>query len=188
VSLSQGVGQKTLDNVRHRTDADPIFRQPCRFNQEFYMTLVRTLSAIAALTLATMATPTWAAADDQHDSHHPAPTTAVLLAHATTTTPAQGMGTLRGNPGIQTQMKNMHDMHDKMLAAKTPEERNALMAEQIDIMQDGMNMMGGMGPGAMMGKPGDMATRQNMLEQRMEMMQSMMQMMMDRTQSLPMMK
>jgi hypothetical protein len=78
-------------------------------------------------------------------------------------------------------MKAMQAMHDRMLAAKTPEERNALMAEQMRLMQGGMGMMGRMGPGAMAGKPGDMAGRQGMMEQRMDMMQSMMQMMIDRT-------
>ncbi|WP_240538513.1 hypothetical protein [Rhodoferax sp. PAMC 29310] len=155
------------------------------------MTLARTLSSIAALTLTTMTTSTWAASDAQHDSHHPVPTTAVLMAHAETTTPAPGMGNMcpmAGMPGREAQLKSMRDMHDKMLAAKTPEERNALMTEKMGVMQNGMNMMGGMGPGAMMGKPGDSATRQSMVEQRMEMMQSMMQMMMDRTQSPPMTK
>ena len=155
------------------------------------MTLVRTLSSIAALTLATMATSTWAASDAQHDDHHPAPKNTVLVAQATTAAPAPSMGnmgSMAGMPGMEAQMKSMRDMHDKMLAAKTPEERKALMNEHMGIMQNGMNMMGGMGPGAMMGKPGDMAARQSMMEQRMEMMQSMMQMMMDRTQSLPMTK
>ncbi|MBX9610996.1 MAG: hypothetical protein K2X51_05160 [Burkholderiales bacterium] len=86
---------------------------------------------------------------------------------------------------MDAQMQTMREMHDKMLAAKTPEERNALMTEQMKIMQNSMGMMGGMGPGAMKGKPGDMAARQGMMEQRMEMMQSMMQMMMDRMQSIP---
>jgi hypothetical protein len=88
-------------------------------------------------------------------------------------------------PGMEAQMKMMSEMHDKMLAAKTPEERNALMAEHMKIMQSGISMMGDMGPGAMMAKPDDMAARQGMLEQRMDMMQSMMQMMMDRMQSVP---
>jgi hypothetical protein len=90
----------------------------------------------------------------------------------------------------------MREMHDKMMRARTPEERNALMTEQMKLMQDGMAMMGGMGGGmggmkgmggmgAMQGgkaTPADMATRQQMMEKRMEMMQSMMQMMMDRMQ------
>ncbi len=61
-------------------------------------------------------------------------------------------------------------------------------ADQMKLMQNGMSMMGAMGgmdAGAMMGKPGDMASRQAMMEQRMDMMQSMMQMTMDRMQSVP---
>jgi hypothetical protein len=89
--------------------------------------------------------------------------------------------------GMNAQMQTMRELHDKMLAAKTPEERRALMAEQMTALQNGMHMMGGMGPGPMMDRPGDMDARQDMLEQRMQMMQSMMQMMMDR-ESVPMTK
>ena len=93
--------------------------------------------------------------------------------------------------GGADQMKAMQQMHEQMVAAKTPDERNALMAEHMKLMQSGMNMMGGMGgmggmgAGAANGKPADMAARQGMLEQRMDMMQSMMQMMMDRMPSTP---
>ena len=97
---------------------------------------------------------------------------------------SKGVGTAM--PGYTEQMKAMRDMHDKVMAAKSPEERQALMAEQMKLMQNGMNMMGGMGQGAMMGsKPVDIPARQGMLEQRQDMMQSMMQMMMDRMQMAP---
>ena len=98
---------------------------------------------------------------------------------------------------MDTQMKAMREMHDKMMRARTPEERNALTAEHTKLMRDGMAMMGGMGAGGaggmggMKGMPGmgatptDMATRQQMMEKRMEMMQSMMQMMMDRLPAAP---
>lgn len=39
------------------------------------------------------------------------------------------------------QMKQMSEMHQKMLAAKTPQERQALMAEHMQAMQGGMSMM-----------------------------------------------
>lgn len=39
------------------------------------------------------------------------------------------------------QMKRMSDMHQKMTAAKTPQERQALMAEHMQAMQGGMSMM-----------------------------------------------
>ena len=95
--------------------------------------------------------------------------------------------------GMQDQMKAMQEMHDKMMNAKTPEERQALMAAHMKAMHGGMQMMkgmggmGGMGPmkgGACMsdskGPPADMAKCQQMMEQRMDMMQMMMEMMMQR--------
>jgi hypothetical protein len=91
--------------------------------------------------------------------------------------------------GMDTQMKAMQEMHDKMMAAKTPEERNALMAEHMKTMQDGLAMMNGMSSGGMggmkCGMKGDMAEHHQMMEKRMEMMQSMMQMMMDRLPVTP---
>jgi len=35
------------------------------------------------------------------------------------------------DPRMDEQMKSMQVMHDKMMAAKTPEERNALMSDQM---------------------------------------------------------
>ena len=113
-----------------------------------------------------------------------APTT-----NAAPSSPAPGMP-MADSDGTMAQMdahmKTMREMHDKMMQAKSPEERNALMATHMKQMRDGMTMMGGMGSGGMTGMQGkspmtgDMAVRQQMMEKRMEMMQSMMQMMMDR--------
>ena len=82
-------------------------------------------------------------------------------------------------------MKAMREMHDKMMAAKTPEERNALMAERMKTMQDGMAMMKDMSSGGMAGMKGDGSARHQMMEKRMEMMEAMMQMMMDRPPAAP---
>ncbi|MBI2747817.1 MAG: hypothetical protein HYX43_00375 [Burkholderiales bacterium] len=94
---------------------------------------------------------------------------------------------------MEPRMKAMQEMHQKMMNAKTPEERNALMADHMKAMQGGMSMMKGMGAmdgkgsmegmGAMAdakGMPADMAKHHKMMEQRMTMMQMMMEMMMDR--------
>ena len=83
------------------------------------------------------------------------------------------------------QMKAMEEMHAKMLAAKTPEERQALMADHMRVMRDGMAMMGQVGSGkggaAMDGMGmGAMHGNHDMMSRRMDMMQLMMQMMMDR--------
>ena len=151
------------------------------------MNFVRTISILGTVAATTMATSVWAASDGQNDSHHPAASTTIQVAQATPVTPGMGMG-MGGSammPGSADQMEAMQAMHDRMLAAKTPEERNALMAQQMKLMQSGMGMMGRMGSDAMPGKPGDTAARQGMMEQRMDMMQSMMQMMMDRTAPPP---
>ena len=110
---------------------------------------------------------------------------------------AQGMATPEHSAKMDAQMKTMQGMHEKMMAAKTPEERSKLMAEHMKAMQDGMAMMGGMsgagmgdmkGKGDMKGMPGmtgDMGARHQMMEKRMEMMQTMMKMMMDRLPAAP---
>ena len=142
------------------------------------------LAAAAALAISTAATA--AAPDDDHASHHPPSAPAVQVAQAKPAMPAASMPAGPGMQGINAQMDAMHAMHDRMLRAKTPEERNALMAEQMKLMQGGMAMMNGMGPATMMGgAPGDMAARASGLEQRMDMMQAMMQMMMDRIAAMP---
>jgi hypothetical protein len=85
-------------------------------------------------------------------------------------------------------MKTMQGMHDRMMSAKTPEERQKVMEESRKEMQESMAMMkpmmqgGGMMGGGMMGekgKSGDAQAQMQMMGKRMDMMQMMMQMMMD---------
>lgn len=149
------------------------------------MTLVRNLSSIAALTIATLATSAWAATDGQPGGLPFSSTSAVQVAQATTGSPEMGLGGKSTTPVYADQMQAMQEMHHKMQAASTPAERKVLMVEQMRVMRNGMSMMAGMGGGAMMGKTGDTAAQQGTPEQRMDMMESMMQMMMDRMQSAP---
>ena len=92
---------------------------------------------------------------------------------------------------MDTQTKAMQAMHEKMMAAKTPEERNSLMAEHMKSMQDGMKMMEGMAKPGMAGMQGmagmsaEMSAHHAMMEKRMAMMQTMMKMMMDRMPAAP---
>jgi len=133
-------------------------------------------------------------------------------AHPPDAAATTGMPMPMGGPGapmarMDGQMKTMQAMHDKMMQAKTPEQRSALMPEHMKVMQDSMVMMGSMGSGAMMGKggmgamgadkggapgmqgkgpmDGDMGMHYQMMDKRMQMMQSMMQMMMDRMPAVP---
>ena len=106
-------------------------------------------------------------------------------------TSAHSMATPDQLARMDAQMKTMRDMHEKMMNAKTPEERSKLMAEHMKTMQDGMAMMGGMSSAGMgdmkgmQGMTGDMGARHQMMEKRMEMMESMMKMMMDRMPAAP---
>jgi len=87
---------------------------------------------------------------------------------------------------MDTQTKAMQAMHDKMMSAKTPEERSKLMTEHMKSVQDGMKMMEGMASPGMasmqggMSGMGGMGAPHAMMEKRMAMMQTMMKMMMDR--------
>jgi hypothetical protein len=80
-------------------------------------------------------------------------------------------------------MKKMQALHDKMMGAATPEERQKAMTEARKEMQDSMAMMGPMMQGGGMmggkGKAGDTQAEMQMMGKRMDMMQMMMQMMMD---------
>ena len=135
----------------------------------------RTLVVVATLTIASISS---FAQDDKHKAHHPGGV-------ASATMPAPATGKPAGVPDMammDKHMKAMQAMHEKMASAKTPAEREALMAEHMKLMQEGMSMMGGMAPGK---APANAAARQQMMEKRMDMMQSMMQMMMDRMSMSP---
>lgn len=153
------------------------------------MHAIRTLIALSVATLAT------ACAN---------PGTTAAAPPATDMAPMT-MGGAGSTGAMDTRMKAMQEMHQKMVDATTPAERQALMADHMKAMQGGMAMMkemhampagsgsGGMG---MMGSPGgaapmagmcdgkdmpaDMAKRHQMMTDHMAMMQTMMDMMADR--------
>lgn len=147
------------------------------------MKLARLLSiSLALAALATFAGfgTAWSADDKDHQAHHPAGVdSAAAGSKSTPVKPGADMGRM------DKQMKTMQQMHDRMVAANTPEERTALMAEHMKTMQDGMSMMKGMPSTGMGSMKGDMSTSHQSMEKRMEMMQSMMQMMMDRMPAGP---
>ena len=151
------------------------------------MTNIR--NSLIGLCVAAASMGSFAQNADEHKDHHPAGTTAP--AATAKKSPAKSMNADK-MASMDKQMKAMQAMHEKMASAKTPEERQALMAEHMKMMQDGMGMMKQMGSmsgmGGMQGgkdMSGNMADRQQMMEKRMEMMESMMQMMMDRTTTPP---
>lgn len=74
---------------------------------------------------------------EDHAAHHPPG-----AANA-----APGMPASPSPTQMDSMMKSMQEMHQKMMAAKTPEERTALMQEHMKMMHGCMAMMGG-GPKA----------------------------------------
>lgn len=158
-------------------------------------------TTVLALLLAGASLGAAAQTPAEHEQHHPqgAATTPAATAAAQPATPpnAMGPGQMANMARMDEQLKAMRAMHDKMAAARTPEERQALMTEHLKLMQEGMGMMRQMGAGmpgmggqAGMGPmggmaagnemPADLATRHQLMEKRLEMMESMLQMMMDR--------
>ena len=57
---------------------------------------------------------------------------------------------------MQEKMKTMQEQMGKIHSAKDPQERQKLMKEHMQSMQEGMKMMGGMGAGM---KGGDMMAK-----------------------------
>jgi hypothetical protein len=139
--------------------------------------------ALIALCVATFSLGALAQSADEHKGHHPDGATPPAVSPQKGAANAMSTGSMAK---MDQHMKAMQAMHEKMASAKTPEERQALMADNMKMMQDGMAMMKEMGgmsgmSGMQSGKGmgGNMAERQQMMEKRMDMMQSMMQMMMD---------
>ena len=92
------------------------------------------LAAAVVVALAGCSSFPWPGAEkgapkaDEHAGHHPAGATEQQVEAAK----------------VDKQMEAMQDMHQKMMAAKTPAERAALMKDHMKAMRDGMAMMGRM--------------------------------------------
>ena len=148
---------------------------------------------VLSVAIATASLGAFAQTAAEHTQHHPSEPAKKATKVVAPKAPAKAAESMAA---MDIQMKAMREMHEKMMAAKTPEERKALMGDHMKAMQDGMSMMGKMGSmGAMSGmgdmkgmgadakKDGmsmDMMAHHDMMEKRMEMMTTMMQMMMDR--------
>jgi len=122
-------------------------------------------AAFAALSMTASAQSP--AADQDHAAHHPAGGASAASAPKAPSAKSSIAAAPNGA------MKSMQEMHAKMMAAKTTEERQALMADHMKAMQDGMAMMG-----QMKGEKGGMSSEA--MGKRIDMMEMMMQMMMDR--------
>lgn len=124
-----------------------------------------------------VALPSLAVDDQDHKAHHPEEAVSQPADNSVPAKPAASTEDTRQR--MEMQMKNMQEMHDKMMNAKTPEEREALMEEHMKTMQSGMAMMK-----EMSSQQGNMGDQSNM-QMCMDMMEMMMQMMTDRMSTMP---
>lgn len=79
-----------------------------------------------------------------------------------------------GGPGMETHMRQMQEMHSRMMAATTPEQRQALRAEHQRAMHGGMAaMQEQMGAMQRSGQcsPEMMQRQRNMMQMMMQMME-----------------
>jgi hypothetical protein len=149
-----------------------------------------------------------------HAQHHPqgaasAPVTAQPAVHPSGVKPARPAMSPEQMGAMDKHMKAMQETHQKMMSAKTPEERQAAMAEHMKLMHGSggmpmMSMMGGDAKGMQCDMGGDakgmacgmggnakgmqcgmMGGNNTMMEQRMAHMESMMQTMMERLPAAP---
>jgi hypothetical protein len=142
-----------------------------------FMNLTRKL--LRAMISLVVAIPAFAIAGGQ-DEHHPPSASA-------TAKKAEPTESVDGKAKMDAPMKAMREMHEKMMSVKTPEERQALMADHMKAMRDGMAMMNGMmgdrTPGKAPIAPDATQKQMDMMRKQMDMMQAMMQMMMDRLET-----
>ncbi|EJN17375.1 hypothetical protein PMI36_05719 [Pseudomonas sp. GM79] len=109
------------------------------------------------------------------DEHHPETAPAAPTNDATQTTPMQ-------DKTMSEQMQRMQAAHDKMIAAKTPAERQAAMQEAMTTMKNSMGMMHGhctgmeMGKGMSGSKDGSGTAMMDMMMKMMDQQSSMMKM------------
>jgi hypothetical protein len=164
------------------------------------MTTLRHTVLTIALAVASLGANAQTAAE--HTQHHPTESAPKALKAPPAKSPSKPNEAVVAMDG---KIKAMREMHEKMMAAKMPEERKALMGDHMKAMQDGMSMMekmnsmGGMpemgdmkgmsGKGPEDAKKGgmsmDMMGHHEAMQKRMEMMTTMMQMMMDRMPVAP---
>ena len=143
------------------------------FNHDKEMSMTSTRNYLMGLCMAAAALGAAAQTAGEHKGHQPAD---AARPGAATKAPAKPMHADK-MAAMDQHMKAMRAMHDKMTAAKTPEQRQALMAEHMKLMHEGVGMMGGGMPGmghmhGGKGMQGTAADRQKMMEKRMEMMES----------------
>ncbi len=150
-------------------------------------------SLIVASLISVVSTSVMAQAKDEHAGHHPEPASQTETPKVNTPPNQVSQDMMEKMDG---QIKAMQEIHQKMINAKSTEERSAIMTENMKAMQSAMSMMRDAGMMGMSMKEGmpmkdvmsmkdgmpmmeGMHMQHQLMQKRMEMMTNMMQMMMD---------
>lgn len=141
---------------------------------------MKTILALAFAATLAAAPFSFAADPAPHDEHHPDAPAVRMAPNKTANAMGAPKATNQQMGAMDAQMKTMREAHEKMMEAKSPDERNALMAEHMKCMQDGMSMLSDM-TDTKSSKAKPMSPQ--MMQKQMAMMQMMMQMMMDRVEA-----
>ena len=160
------------------------------------MKIIRSIAVMSFCTF--VGSAVWAADQDDHKAHHSDVATSSNAAQNDRNAAKTDSKTVLVNKPrahesmaqesmdkMDNEMKAMQEMHEKIMNAKNPEERKALMAEHLKAMQSGMMMMSDTSKMCSMEKSdamlhSEMITEHKMMEKRMQMMEAMMQMIVDR--------
>ena len=86
---------------------------------------------------------------------------------------------------MDAQITILRTMHDKTMAAKTPAERHALLAEHATSIRNAMKVMNETPYGGSSDSAGDETAQRQMTEKRLEMMQIALQLTTDRLAIAP---
>ncbi|SPS00056.1 hypothetical protein [Cupriavidus taiwanensis] len=106
------------------------------------------LAIVTLISWAPASLPASSAASAEHEQHHPQKPSAKSVSAA----PGAA-----GNPALDAQVAHLRAIRERLSRASTPEERQALLAERHQVMQEAMSIMHkDMMP---MGSPGGMSAR-----------------------------
>ena len=94
-------------------------------------------SIVLASAIAVSSSAAMAQAKDDHKDHQPETSTQSTATKGNAPSNQVSQDMMK----MDEQIKSMQDSHQKMINAKTPEERNAIIAESMKAMQAGMSMM-----------------------------------------------
>ncbi|NCZ58282.1 MAG: hypothetical protein EBY75_08335, partial [Actinobacteria bacterium] len=101
------------------------------FHRKKEITTSKIRHTLVGICVASLSLGVMAQTADEHKAHHPAGSTSPASANMKAAAKPTGAGPMAAMAKMDEHMKAMQAMHEKMLAAKTPAERQAHMDEHM---------------------------------------------------------